>query len=55
LHARGVPLTHRAFIVGTPPAFRGGISKGRNLEEDLLKYFPNVAYFIEKVSESERE
>lgn len=38
----------KALIVGTPPQYRGGISKGRNLEIDMLKFFPNVAYFIEK-------
>lgn len=37
-----------AIIVGTPPAFRGGLSKGRHLELDLMKYFPTVGYFIEK-------
>jgi len=45
----------RAFIVGTPPAYRGGTTKGRNLELDLIKYFPKVAYFIEKVSFTDTE
>jgi predicted dehydrogenase len=38
----------KAIIIGAPPAFRGGVSKGRNLEIDLIKFFPKVAYFIEK-------
>ncbi|BEI83610.1 hypothetical protein CcaverHIS002_0402140 [Cutaneotrichosporon cavernicola] len=38
----------RAIIVGTPPEFRGGVTGGRNLELELLKYFPSVGYFIEK-------
>lgn len=48
-HASHVPAANpSAVIVGTPPAFRGGVSEGRHLELDLLKYFPTVGYFIEK-------
>lgn len=40
----------RAFFVGTPPKFRGGTEAGHNdLELQMIKYFPKVAYFIEKV------
>ncbi|WOO84424.1 putative protein [Vanrija pseudolonga] len=37
-----------AIIVGSPPMFRGGTTAGRNLELELVKLFPGVAYFIEK-------
>ncbi|GMK58865.1 hypothetical protein CspeluHIS016_0603070 [Cutaneotrichosporon spelunceum] len=38
----------RAIIVGTPPAFRGGVAGGRNLELQLLEHFPAAGYLIEK-------
>ena len=38
----------RAFVVGSPPMFRGGTSAGRDLELQILKAFPGVAMFIEK-------
>lgn len=37
-----------AFVVGSPPAFRGGVNAPRDLEHKLLKLFPETAYFIEK-------
>ena len=40
-----------AIIVGCPPAYRGGTTKGTDLEINLIKYFPKTAYFIEKVSD----
>lgn len=39
-----------AIVVGCPPAYRGGTTKGRDLEIQMLKLFPKTAYFIEKVS-----
>jgi hypothetical protein len=40
---------NRAIVVGCPPAYRGGTTKGTDLELTLIKYFPTVPYFIEKV------
>ncbi|EIW69432.1 hypothetical protein TREMEDRAFT_43977 [Tremella mesenterica DSM 1558] len=37
-----------AIVVGCPPAYRGGTTKGTDLELQLLKYFPKTAYFVEK-------
>ncbi|WVQ69961.1 uncharacterized protein L199_008185 [Kwoniella botswanensis] len=37
-----------AIVVGCPPAYRGGTTKGTDLEINLLKLFPKTAYFIEK-------
>ncbi|RXK39480.1 hypothetical protein M231_03148 [Tremella mesenterica] len=37
-----------AIVVGCPPAYRGGTTKGADLELQLLKYFPKTAYFVEK-------
>jgi len=37
-----------AIVVGCPPAYRGGTTKGTDLEINLLKLFPDTAYFIEK-------
>ncbi|OXB39073.1 hypothetical protein LQV05_004138 [Cryptococcus neoformans] len=37
-----------AIVVGCPPAYRGGTTKGRDLEIQMLKLFPKTAYFIEK-------
>lgn len=42
----------RAIVVGCPPAYRGGVTKGTDLELTLIKLFPTVPYFIEKVSSS---
>ncbi|PWN95934.1 hypothetical protein FA09DRAFT_322087 [Tilletiopsis washingtonensis] len=38
----------RAIWVGSPPAFRGRESAGRDLEQTLIEAFPDVAIFIEK-------
>ncbi|KAK0450805.1 putative oxidoreductase C terminal-domain-containing protein [Armillaria borealis] len=38
----------RAVIVGSPPMFRGTLKPGRDIEMQILKYFPGVAMFIEK-------
>jgi Putative oxidoreductase C terminal domain/Oxidoreductase family, NAD-binding Rossmann fold len=38
----------RAVIVGSPPMFRGSLSPGRDIEMQILKYFPGVAMFVEK-------
>jgi hypothetical protein len=43
------PDDHSAIIVGCPPAYRGGTTKGTDLEIQLIKLFPKTAYFIEKV------
>ena len=40
-----------AIVVGSPPAYRGGVQGPRDLELRLLKLFPNSSYFIEKVSQ----
>ncbi|KAG8878009.1 hypothetical protein FRB97_002855 [Tulasnella sp. 331] len=37
-----------AILVGCPPAYRGGTTKGTDLEVNLIKLFPKTAYFIEK-------
>ncbi|KDQ60764.1 hypothetical protein JAAARDRAFT_55502 [Jaapia argillacea MUCL 33604] len=44
------PRTDRpkAFIVGSPPMFRGTTQTGRDIEMQILKHFPGVAMFIEK-------
>ncbi|GLB35013.1 putative oxidoreductase C terminal [Lyophyllum shimeji] len=38
----------RAVVVGSPPMFRGTLEPGRDIEMQILKYFPGVAMFIEK-------
>lgn len=38
----------RAVIVGSPPMFRGTTQPGRDIEIQILKFFPGVAMFIEK-------
>jgi len=38
----------RAVIVGSPPMFRGSLVPGRDIEMQILKFFPGVAMFIEK-------
>ena len=40
--------TPRAVIVGSPPMFRGTLQSGRDIEIQIMKYFPGVAMFIEK-------
>lgn len=30
-----------AFIIGSPPAFRGSVQEGKNVELQILKAFPN--------------
>ncbi|ORX39941.1 putative oxidoreductase C terminal-domain-containing protein [Kockovaella imperatae] len=40
--------TPHAIVVGCPPAYRGGTTKGTDLELHLIKLFPKTAYFIEK-------
>lgn len=44
-----LPPCLSAIIIGSPPAFRGGVNPPRDLELKLLKMFPQAAYFIEKV------
>jgi hypothetical protein len=38
----------RAVIVGSPPMFRGTTRPGRDIELQVLHYFPEAALFIEK-------
>jgi hypothetical protein len=38
----------RAFIVGSPPMFRGTTQPGRDIEMEIMKHFPGVAMFVEK-------
>jgi predicted dehydrogenase len=38
----------RAIIIGCPPAFRGSLKPGKDLEMQILKHFPGVAMFVEK-------
>jgi hypothetical protein len=38
----------RAVVVGSPPMFRGTLKPGRDIEMQILKYFPGVAIFLEK-------
>jgi predicted dehydrogenase len=40
--------TPHAIWVGSPPAFRGRESAGRDLEKALIEAFPETAIFIEK-------
>lgn len=40
----------RAVIVGSPPMFRGTTQPGRDIELQIMKYFPGVAMFVEKPS-----
>lgn len=37
-----------AFVIGSPPMFRGSTKPGRDVELQILKHFPGVAMFIEK-------
>lgn len=43
-------LEPKAIVIGSPPAFRGGVHKPKDLELQLLKLFPESAFFVEKVS-----
>ncbi|KAL5511236.1 hypothetical protein ACEPAH_4451 [Sanghuangporus vaninii] len=47
---KGMPerLRPRAFVIGSPPMFRGSTKPGRDIELQILKHFPGVALFIEK-------
>ncbi|KAG8217749.1 putative oxidoreductase C terminal-domain-containing protein [Butyriboletus roseoflavus] len=38
----------RAFVIGSPPMFRGSLQPGRDIEMQIQKHFPGVAMFIEK-------
>ena len=38
----------RAFVIGSPPMFRGSLQPGRDIEKQIQKHFPGVAMFIEK-------
>ncbi|KAF8136621.1 putative oxidoreductase C terminal-domain-containing protein [Boletus edulis] len=38
----------RAFVIGSPPMFRGTLQPGRDIEMQIQKHFPGVAMFIEK-------
>ncbi|TDL24801.1 hypothetical protein BD410DRAFT_62189 [Rickenella mellea] len=38
----------RAFVIGSPPMFRGSVHPGRDVELQILKHFPGVAVFCEK-------
>lgn len=42
--------TVHAFIIGSPPAFRGSTAKGADVELQIIKLFPNriPAIFVEK-------
>ena len=37
-----------AVIIGTPPAFRGTMAPGRDIEVAVSKKFPSAALFVEK-------
>ena len=38
----------RAFVVGSPPMFRGTTLAGRDIEMQILHHFPGVPLFVEK-------
>jgi len=38
----------RAFVVGSPPMFRGTTLPGRDIEMQILQHFPGVPLFVEK-------
>jgi hypothetical protein len=38
----------RAVIIGSPPMFRGTTQPGKDIEVQVLKFFPGVAIFVEK-------
>lgn len=37
-----------AIIIGTPAMFRGSLQSGKDIEIQILKYFPGIPMFIEK-------
>ena len=37
-----------AFVIGSPPMFRGSTKPGRDVEIQIIKHFPGVALFVEK-------
>lgn len=43
-----IRLIYRAFILGSPPAYRGSDLPGRDIELKLLKHFPGIPLFVEK-------
>lgn len=47
---KGWSTTERihAFVVGSPPMFRGSTKPGRDVELQIIKHFPGVAMFVEK-------
>jgi len=38
----------RAFVIGSPPMFRGTTKPGRDVEMQIIKHFPGVPIFVEK-------
>jgi predicted dehydrogenase len=38
----------RAFIIGSPPMFRGTTRPGSDIELQILRHFPGIALFVEK-------
>jgi hypothetical protein len=38
----------RAFIIGSPPMFRGTTRPGSDIEIQILRSFPGIALFVEK-------
>ncbi|EJD39652.1 hypothetical protein AURDEDRAFT_116074 [Auricularia subglabra TFB-10046 SS5] len=45
---KGKEDTIRVFVIGLPPAFRGGVTTGTDFELRVSKAFPNAHLFIEK-------
>lgn len=48
--ANSEPNAHKplAFLIGSPPMFRGSTTPGRDVEMQILKHFPGVPFFVEK-------
>lgn len=44
-----------AFIVGSPPAFRGSVQPGKNMELCILKAFPTDTPAVSAVLDQEEE
>ena len=40
--------TPRAFVIGSPPMFRGTTQPNRDIELQIMKNFPGIALFVEK-------
>jgi hypothetical protein len=38
----------RAFLIGSPPMFRGTTKPGRDIEAQIMQHFPGVPMFVEK-------